>query len=99
MVPPREADQLGKAPALRANADGDLMEVVAVLSRVVLAQTARVDPEDHQQELEILGPPLSDDRDADARVLVAMLAPDRYIAVGLEHTLQVGADLVVRRGP
>ena len=47
----------------------DLVEVVAVRPRLLLAQPARVDAEHVEEELDILGPALADHGEPDAAAL------------------------------
>ena len=72
---------------------------MAVGAPLGLVRAARVDAEHAEQDLDVLGPPLADDGEADARVLAAVVAAHGDVAVGLEDAAQVRGDLLVRRGP
>ena len=55
----------------------DLVQVVPIGARLALVDPPRVDPERVEQELDVLGPPLADDGEADASALGAVVALDR----------------------
>ena len=75
------------------------MHIVPVASTLALSRAAGMDPDRVEKDLQVLGPPLADHGEADPGVLVAAGAADGHVAIGLEDATEIGADLLMGRGP
>src|SRR5262249_14228761 len=75
------------------------MEVVAVGALLALVGSTRIDADDVEKELDVLGPLFADDGETDPASLKSILAGHRDVAVSLEDASEVRHDLIAGRRP
>ena len=62
-------------------------------------QATRIDAKQHQQQLQVFRPALTDHPNRNSSVLIPIVAPNGHVAVSLEDALQISAYLVPRSRP
>src|SRR5439155_666658 len=89
-----KSDELREASSLRANADGEFMKVMAVVSRLALCGAPGVDAKDVEEQLDVLRPSLADDREGHTAGLISILPANGHVPVGLEPARESGLGTV-----